>query len=202
MTGFGNSRNGFVIGKSYTTPQGTFAVLEFREARMLVEFESGLRRELPIATRIAADQRRGLSGYGVDKDYGLAPLNIRMPDKESLRKLAAAWEDGGLHYYLETHAGNGQREPHLHCKPRAWEALRDTLLSVSKDCHEGIWAGSRSEDTVSKSAWETTRARNVYALLRAIGPHVSNDYRVAYYLKALEELWPILAEEHGGAYRS
>jgi len=131
----------------------------------------------------------------------LAPLNLQVPDEDGLRLLARAFDTDGLTYYLEEHR-NGAREPHLQCRPDAWDTVGLVLRYALSAARRGRAPGSRSKDYLSKIAWETTRVRNVYALLRAIGPHVSNDYRVAYYLKALEELWPILAEEHGGAYRS
>jgi hypothetical protein len=203
MTGFGNSRNGFVIVKSYTTPRGTFAVLEFREARMLVEFESGLRRELPIASTLAIDQRRdAVEGYGVDKDAGLGPLNIRIPtDTVTLRTLADALESGGLYYYLEHHV-DGQLAPHFYCKTWAWAepALQTILLDINREAHTGFADGSR-DTSAQEKPWEISRVRCVYALLRAIVPYLAGEHGGTEFLEGMEQEWPILAREHGGAYR-
>jgi len=131
----------------------------------------------------------------------LAPLSLSLPDEEGLRLLARAFDTDGLCYYLEEHK-DGQREPHLFCRPDAWDTVGLVLRYALTSARRGRAPGSRSKDYQAKIAWETTRVRNVYALLRAIGPHLPNDYRVASYLLAMERLWPVLAEEHGGAYRA
>ena len=130
----------------------------------------------------------------------LQPLTLQLPDEEGLHLLARAFDRDGLIYYLEEHR-NGAREPHLICRPDAWDTIGLVLRCAFGAGRRGRAPGSRSKDYQATIAWETTRTRNVYALLRAIGPHLSNDYRIAYYLKGLEALWPILAEENGGTYR-